>query len=92
MSVCFETCDHIVTVDLDTLIHITKDPGRKHRCYVYRLDRSLPHEDITTPPPVKRRRRQHIRRSTDHLTTSPGCEVSERQSALTLYQYSRRSS
>ena len=86
--VCYQTCDHIVTLDLDTLIHITKYPGRKHRCYVYRLDRSLPDEDVILPPPTKRRRRLQ-RRSTEDFSSLTDCDVLQWHPAVTVYQFSR---
>lgn len=60
-----QMCDHIITLDLDTLIHTTKLSGQKHHCYVYRLNRSLPDEDIIKPPPTKRRCRRRLRSAED---------------------------
>jgi hypothetical protein len=61
-----EFCDHVVAVDLDTIIHIAKDPYRKFICYVYRLH--LPLDESDRRPKVtssSKRNKRTVRRQLD---------------------------
>jgi len=93
LHVCMwcQTCDHIITLDLDTLVHITKNPARKHCCYVYRLDRRLPHEDSFRPLPSPSRSRfcRQRRRVSNDLNLATSCKVSQWHPSVTVYQYTR---
>ncbi|KAK2157751.1 hypothetical protein LSH36_185g05049 [Paralvinella palmiformis] len=42
--------DHVISLDLDVLIHIVKSPMRKFSCYVYKMSR-LPHDKLQSAKP-----------------------------------------
>ncbi|KAI8516997.1 Ddb1 and cul4 associated factor 17, partial [Branchiostoma belcheri] len=56
-----ETCDHTISMDLDTLVHIVRSPQRRYRCYVYKLDRTVGQIDEEQPRHKGKRRKSSRR-------------------------------
>lgn len=55
--------EHAVTLDRDTLIHVTQGTQRRNCVYVYRLDRKLPDEEEMSLRKKRTRNRRSSRRS-----------------------------
>ncbi|XP_019637734.1 PREDICTED: DDB1- and CUL4-associated factor 17-like [Branchiostoma belcheri] len=56
-----ETCDHTISMDLDTLVHIVRSPQRRYHCYVYKLDRTVGQIDEEQPRHKGKRRKSSRR-------------------------------
>ncbi|KAK2192397.1 hypothetical protein NP493_30g02015 [Ridgeia piscesae] len=70
-----EFSEHVVILDLDTIIHTVKQPGRKFACYVHRLQRTPSEPQLirrkdTLQPTLGQRNRSHTANRSRRRTAS----------------------